>query len=124
MLALYQVVLACDIDQLGDDFVKRNDERRATYAKAGVGDLVQLYILNARPAIGLDVLIVDTDHLHLSLTTSTGDSHFQSGIVFENQPNLASVFVDWFERVVLPDAEPYEQFKPELLKRLGSQHRN
>jgi len=117
---LYEVVLACDAATLPPQFVQANDDRLALYEKEGVRDLVKLFILDAKPSIGLDVLIVDVDHIHLALRTLQGAVDFQSGIAFENQPKLASVFVDWFEQIILCDAVPYEEFRRARINSSGN----
>ncbi len=108
--AKFEAILAVDFDNLPPDFQQGIESRLNLYKKAGVRDLVSLYILDLKPPIGFDVHIVDKEHLILALTTLAGVKDTPYGISFENQPLIASEFADWYDQIVLKKAIPYEEW--------------
>lgn len=104
----FEVVIAVDFQQLPSDFQEGIDTRFKIYERHGVKELVSLYLLDIKPAIGFDILIIDREHVILSLTTLAGITVLQSAVAFENQPKFTSEFVDWFDQFILRSALPYE----------------
>lgn len=107
----YEVILAFNLETLPKDFWAKNDKRiNDYYKKAGVRDQLAIYLLDVKHPIGLDVLIVDEQHVTLGFPTVEKISSLQSGLSFENQPELAKKFSGWYDQVLLRSAVPYEAF--------------
>lgn len=108
--ANFVVVLAIDPDQLPDNFVEQNDRRFGALERFKVRHLVHLYILELKPAVGMDVLLVDRKHVFVGFATSPSDVRSQDTVLFENEPQLASSLVDWFTGSIAKDAVPYQDW--------------
>jgi hypothetical protein len=108
-----EAVIAVDFD-----FVKASDmapfkERYKLYKKFGVADLYMPRLLEAKSPIGLDIFIIDRDHVIIAFTVSEGLRELQRGILFENQPQLASEFADWFDQQIIRRAIPLDKWLKE-----------
>lgn len=108
--AKFEVVIALDFDQLAVDFKQNMEARNKLYERFGVFDLVSLNLLNIKPCVGFDILILDRRHVVIGFTTFTGIRQLQSAILFENQPHIASEFADWFDQFIIRSAIPYESW--------------
>jgi hypothetical protein len=107
----FQIVLVVDSQQTDlDSFEKKNAERLAVFDKYGVKDSIAVYVLDSKPTLSFDVLIVDRKHVNIGITSSKEGKKVESAIVFENQAALASAYDEWFDNSILPLAKPLEQW--------------
>jgi hypothetical protein len=104
----YETVIGLDFEQVPPDFSERVAKRHALYSSQGVGDLSSLSLLDLHPPIGFDILIVDRRHVALAFSPHEGTDAVDQGIVFYDQPVLASAFADWFDERLRRRAIAYE----------------
>jgi hypothetical protein len=106
----FDAIIAVDFDNLPPDFIEGIDTRFSIYERNGVKDLVSLYLMDLRPTIGFDVVIFDRNHVNISFSQLAGVNRLQRALHFENQPEIASEFADWFDQIALRSAIPYEDW--------------
>ena len=58
--------------------------------------------------MNLDVLIIDRKHLNFGLATNQQERPLENALIFEDRPDLASAFADWYDSSVLASAKTYE----------------
>lgn len=104
----FEVIIAIDLAQLPPNFLQINEERFQILKRHGVRDALSVYLLDLKPAIGFDLLIIDREHISLNLTPA-GGKYTQRCVVFEHQPQLASSFADCFDQLIR-QATPYEDW--------------
>ncbi len=114
----FDAYLAIDFSKIPPNFERMNRERLGIYKKHGVLDLVSLHLLEMHypTGFGFDIFIVDSEHAHISFSTSERLEKLQRGIAFENQGSVVRDIVEWFERAVARTAIPYEEYLKQKTK--------
>lgn len=108
----FEVVLVIDKSSLASDFfVTTFTERNRIYERHGVFDLVDIRIIDSKPEVGFDVLIMDSRHVILSFTTKQNVKIVEKGLLFEDKPEIAQPFSEWFDHLMKTEATPYLQWK-------------
>lgn len=59
---------------------------------------------------GLDILIIDTEHMIISFPAVRGMGQLKLGFVFINQPGIVREFANWYDDFLLKSAISYEEF--------------
>jgi hypothetical protein len=108
-----EAVIAVDFNFLKATDMDPFKERYNVYKKIGVSDLYKPRLLNTINPIGLDVFIIDRKHVILAFTMAEGLTDLQRGILFEDQPMLASEFADWFDQQIFRRAVPLDKWLKE-----------
>jgi hypothetical protein len=106
--AKFDVILVANSKLSKTDFVREMDRRNQIYKSRDVFDQVSLWIIDSQPEQGFDVLVLDRKHAIISFTKTAGISTVQSGILFENEPKIASDLSDWFDQLLIRKAVPFD----------------
>lgn len=85
--------------------------RRQLYAQFGVHKFVEPKFLITEVPFGFDVLLIDNTHTLLCFTTSHGSQVNQIAIHIDQNSNITSEIVDWFNNVICKDALSFEAFR-------------
>ncbi|HEX8141426.1 MAG TPA: hypothetical protein VF553_02455 [Pyrinomonadaceae bacterium] len=111
----YYVVLVLDDNQITDlaSLEKSNNERLALFERNGIRDSIKLFVLDAKPPLIFDLLVVDRKHVNIGITPTKEGKSLENAIIFENQPQMASKMADWFDGYILQIAKPYEEWLKE-----------
>lgn len=104
----YEAVIAVDFDKLPSDFQYGIDSRFEIYERNNVKELVSLHLLDLKPPFGLDILIIDRDHVVIAFSHFAGVDRLLTAVLFENQPEIAEEFASWFDQIALRSSMPYE----------------
>ncbi|HTE16909.1 MAG TPA: hypothetical protein VK689_00840 [Armatimonadota bacterium] len=109
---VFDAVIVLNPDQITDMnlFQRANAERFKVYEKYDVKDCVHLYVIEAKLPINFDALVVDSKHVILGFSTFKGAEKLDTGLLFENRPQLAEDMARWFEKNILPNAERYDDW--------------
>lgn len=105
--ARLDVVIVIDKSLLPPDFESTMRARYQIYEGLGVGHLVAVHLLDQAHPVGMDYLIIDRRHVTVSFTPTAGTHMLMTSIIFEDQPDIANQFAEWFDQKVLPAAERY-----------------
>ncbi len=103
-------VVAMNFLEIEESFASQVDSRNEVFKKHRVHDCIELRLLDLRPPLGFDLLIIDKKHMILGFPTSASLNFMQNAILFENQPQMIEKFVDWFDRVIMRQAIKYEDW--------------
>lgn len=103
--ARFDVVLMLDKEMTPDDLLHRLRTRHQQYVNRGVGHLVAVHVLYQDHPVGMDYLIIDRRHVSVAFTPTAGTEKLMTALVFEDQPEVAGQFAEWFDQRVLPGAE-------------------
>ncbi|MEK7727931.1 MAG: hypothetical protein AAB354_05915 [candidate division KSB1 bacterium] len=106
----YEAALVVDFEKATKDFYDGIDRRLSTYKKFGVSDLAEIYLLDLKPPTGFDMFIVDRNHVIIGITKLSGVNSLQQGLLFENQPAIASEFADWYDQNIIRQTISYERW--------------
>jgi hypothetical protein len=98
----YDAVLALDASDSNETLLKRGLAWLGRLEDSDVADCANLYVFDMRPPVGFELLIVDDMHVVIGFTTLHRESDLQTGLLFENSPEVARDFSDWLQRLVLP----------------------
>jgi Flp pilus assembly pilin Flp len=111
----YDVVLILSAEQVRDldKFEKATNDRISYFDQYGVADAINLNILETNTTANFDVFIVDRKSVHIGYSLSKDGRKSDNGIIYENQPQLASSLADWFDSSVLPLAKPWKEWVKE-----------
>lgn len=99
--AYFDAVIAADTNSMAQETKDWIKSRHDTYVQYQIDHMVRLHILQMKPPFGFDVFIVDEEHTIILFTKLTGTDRATTAILFENQPEIARDFTDWFDRVAL-----------------------
>ena len=106
----YEAVIAVDFNKLPSDFQHGIDSRFRIYERNDVKELVSLHLLDLKPPIGLDIWIIDRDHVFISFSPLSGIDKLSTAILFEHQSEVVEEFISWFDQVVLRSSVSYEEW--------------
>ena len=101
----YDPILVFDSENPQPDFIKGALRRDDVFSKHGVRQFVHPRYFSQKHNGGLDILIVDRTHLLILLNTVPGAEAMQVGFLFKDQPEIASEYADWFDQVLMPNAQ-------------------
>jgi hypothetical protein len=84
--------------------LKRNaTEKLDAYRAAGLSELVTLKAIGQEMPLGFDILIIDQKHVHIAFPSMRGAHGLMACLVFEDQPEVAQEFANWFDERVWPN---------------------
>jgi membrane protein implicated in regulation of membrane protease activity len=69
-----------------------------------------LYVLETKKTICFDTLIVDDQHIGIGFTRFRAEKDVQNAIMFTNHPELAKKFAEWFDKMIVPQSQLYEEW--------------
>jgi len=107
----YEALVATDFDGIDGDFIKRLEKRRDLYQEGGVGHLAPLNMLNMKPPLGLDIMVVDARFVAIAFAPHGGEK-VHHGLILYDHPKLAAAFSGWIDEQLLSNdgCMSYEQF--------------
>jgi hypothetical protein len=102
------VIFAIDLASPPPDFFNGVEDRfNSHYAKLGVGEQVQLRVMNSPEEIGFDTLLIDDDYAFVSFPSIHEAVDVQNSIYFERQRSVARELVNWFDQRLKPKSMDY-----------------
>jgi hypothetical protein len=102
--ARFDAVIIVDQDHFDVDALRRNTAHKlAVYQEAGLAGLVSLKAMGQVKPIGFDILIIDQKHVHIAFTSIADAQGLMTGLVFEDQSDVAQEFAAWFDQRVWPN---------------------
>ncbi|MBB4910536.1 hypothetical protein [Actinophytocola algeriensis] len=102
--ARFDAVIVFNKDNFDIASLKRNTaEKLDAYATAGLSELVTLKAIGQETPLGFDILIIDQKHVHIAFPSMRGAHGLMAGLVFEDQPEVAQEFANWFDERVWPN---------------------
>ncbi len=69
-----------------------------------------LHVLETKKTICFDTLIVDDQHIGVGFTRFQVERDVQNAIMFKNHPELTEKFAEWFDQMILPQSQKYEEW--------------
>jgi hypothetical protein len=109
--ATLDVVLVIDKEQITSNFFQTTFvERNRIYEDKGVFDALSINIIDSKPDVGFDILIVDRSHAIIAFTTREQVKTIERGILFENSPEVVGSLSDWFDALIKQRAVKYRQW--------------
>ncbi len=107
MPAQFDIVINMNPDDFNASFMEATDRRFKIFQDRGADIYFHRYIQFMEKTIGLDCLIVDNKHLIVSFPTILSN-RTQKAILFENQEELVSQFINWFNSYAMFEAMSYK----------------
>ena len=107
MPAQFDIVINMNPDDFNASFMEATDRRFKIFQDQGADIYFHRYIQFMEKTIGLDCLIVDNKHLIVSFPTILSN-RTQKAILFENQEELVSQFINWFNSYAMFEAMSYK----------------
>jgi hypothetical protein len=103
----FELVLVADLSRIEDDFWRIHAQRYEAYRTRGVEGRFFRYILDYTKRVGLDVLIVDDNHLGIAFSPLPNyeEQVKNLGFRFWDQPEIATRVRDWFDTVFLKEGQ-------------------
>ncbi len=112
----FDLVICVKPTDISEEFFKNADQRFAIYSKNNVEKYFRRYVHEVKNLVGHDCLIIDDQHFIINFPT-TNTRYPQTGMLFENQNQVAKKLSSWFDEFVSKDAVAYEVLKQEYMKK-------
>ena len=98
----FEVYLVLDPDKTDPvQVVKKTGERARVFANQGVAEYLKVFVVEARPALNLDFMIIDDRHVAIGIKRYNDQcSPPEMGVEFRDRPELARAIMEWFEMAI------------------------
>jgi hypothetical protein len=112
----FHAVICVDYSNPPKHFIDMVESKYDIYAVAGIEGRVQLRLLDQKPVVGNDFVILGGKHVVLLIPDTIRESRDNAykAVLLEDKPDLAQTLSTWFEREVWSKSEDYEKAKPKL----------
>lgn len=105
--ARLDAVVIAEQKQFDIDSLRRSTvDKVGIYKQAGLDGLVSIRALSQVRPVGFDILIIDQQHVGIAFPSIAGAEDLMTGLIFEDQPDVAREFANWFDQRVWPTGTP------------------
>jgi hypothetical protein len=109
----YQAVIGVDANLTPHQAINMKEEidkRLKKYHAEGIGDQIQLAIIEMQPPLGSDIFIIEDRHVMISLPILANETELQQATVLKNEVAAAKAYIRWFTNEVWRIAVPYDRW--------------